>query len=312
MAGPHLVAKEGRIRIESRTAMNRDLVAARLAEGQQGMITTAQLLDAGLSRQAIGARVAGGWLMRRHAGVYQLGVYPGPFGAEAAALLACGERAVISHTTAAGLWRLIVRGGQVHVTVPGAKGRTRAGITVHRAMLEDDEIITRHGIRVTSPARTLLDLASFMPERALDRLVEEAQVQELATRDDLLRAVATGRSRPGIRKFARIVGSPDEPSFTRSEAERRLVELVRAADLPRPRTNARVAGHEVDALWAAQRLVVEVDGWTYHGTREAFERDRRRDGRLLVAGYRVLRITWRQLTREPAKVTAMLGAVLTP
>jgi very-short-patch-repair endonuclease len=276
------------------------------------MITTAQLLDAGLSERAIARCVGSKWLIRRFQGVYQLGVFAGPFGAEAAALLACGPDAVISHRTAAGLWRLVARAGPIHVSSPASVGRKRDGIRPHRVALRDDEVITRRGIRVTSPARTLLDLAPSMPERALDRLVEEAQVQSLATRDDLLRAVAQGRSRPGVRRLAKIVGSPDEPAFTRSEAERRLVELVREAGLPAPRTNTKVAGHEVDALWAAQRLVVEVDGWTYHGTREAFERDRRRDGRLLVAGYRVLRITWRQLTRERAKVIAMLGAVLTP
>jgi very-short-patch-repair endonuclease len=291
--------------------MNRELVAARVAARQQGMITTAQLVDAGLKKQAIRTRAAGGWLTRLHSGVYQLGVFAGPFGAEAAALLACGPAAVISHWTAAGLWRLVQRGGLIHVTAPGGSGRTRAGIAVHDMAL-DDEIITRHGIRVTTPARTLLDLASSMPERALDRLVEEAQVLNLTTRDDLLHIVTKGAGRPGVRKLAAIVGSPDEPAFTRSEAERLLLELVRAAGLPRPHTNARVAGYEVDAHWPLHKLVVEVDGWTYHRTRAAFERDRRRDGRLLVAGYRVLRITWRQLTREPERVTAMLGAILTP
>jgi hypothetical protein len=252
--------------------MNRELVAARLAARQQGMIATAQLLDAGLNKQAIRARVVGGWLTRQHTGVYQLGVFGGPFGAESAALLACGEESVISHSTAAALWRLIARESLIHVIVPGGQGRTRDGIVVHELALTDDDIVTRHGIRVTTPARTLLDLASSMPERTLDRLVEEAQVQNLATRDDLLRAVARGAHRPGVRKLAAIVGSPVEPAFTRSEAERRLVELVRAAGLPAPRTNARVAGFEVDAMWPGDKLIVEVDGSTYHRTREAFER----------------------------------------
>jgi very-short-patch-repair endonuclease len=96
----------------------------------------------------------------------------------------------------------------------------------------------------------------------------------------------------------------------RSEAERRLLELVRAADLPAPQTNTRVAGLEVDMLWPAQRLVVEVDGYEYHGPRVAFERDRRRDARLLAAGYRVLRVTWRQLMTEPERVIAVIAAAL--
>jgi very-short-patch-repair endonuclease len=293
-------------------AMNAECRAAAVAARQQGMITFAQLLDAGLSDRTIRTRVAGEWLARRQHGVYQLGVFAGPFGAEAAAMLACGPDAVISHLAAAGLWRLVKRGGVIHVSAPTGAGRKRGGIIVHELALADDEIVTRQGIRVTTPARTLLDLAHSMPERALDRLVEEAQVQDLVTRGELLRTVERGKGRPGVRKLAAIVGSPEEPAFTRSEAERSLIALVKAAGLPAPRTNTRVAGYEVDAVWPQQRLIVEVDGWTYHRTRAAFERDRARDGRLLVAGYRTLRITWRQLTREPARITAMLGAVLTP
>jgi very-short-patch-repair endonuclease len=98
--------------------------------------------------------------------------------------------------------------------------------------------------------------------------------------------------------------------FTRSEAERRLKALCRRAQLPAPRTNAIVAGYEVDAYWPAHDLVVEVDGYGYHGTRQAFERDRRKDAALQTAGYRVVRITWRRLTTEPLAVSAQLGALL--
>ena len=97
---------------------------------------------------------------------------------------------------------------------------------------------------------------------------------------------------------------------TRSEAERRLLRLVERARLPRPETNARLAGYEVDALWRLQRLIVEVDGYAFHGGREAFEQDRRRDADLMVAGHRVLRVTWRQLTREPEAVAARLAVTL--
>jgi very-short-patch-repair endonuclease len=101
-----------------------------------------------------------------------------------------------------------------------------------------------------------------------------------------------------------------EPSLTRSEAERRLLALIRAARLPPPRTNVRVGGFEVDMLWPAERLVVEIDGFAFHGGCAAFERDRRRDAQLLARGYRVLRITWRQLTREPHAVVATIAAAL--
>ena len=105
-------------------------------------------------------------------------------------------------------------------------------------------------------------------------------------------------------------GAPREPEFTRSEGERRLRPLCKAANLPAPRMNARVAGHEVDAYWPAQRLIVEIDGYRYHGTRRAFERDRRKDAELQAAGYRVVRITYRRLRHEPYSVTAQLGALL--
>jgi very-short-patch-repair endonuclease len=126
--------------------------------------------------------------------------------------------------------------------------------------------------------------------------VEEAQVLRLVTRDEL---------RPDLR-------GTDEPRFTRSEAERRLVTLVRSARLPVPSTNTRVAGLEVDALWPSHRLIVEVDGFAYHGNRAAFERDRRRDAALTAAGYRVVRVTWRQLTDEPHAVVALLARLLPP
>jgi very-short-patch-repair endonuclease len=271
------------------------------------MITTAQLLDAGLSEDAVSARAAGGWLTRVHKSVYRLGVYGGPFAPEAAALLACGPRAALSHESAIAMRGLAERPPRLHVSGTRA---ARAGIHCHRAPLPESDVITVHGLRVTTPARTLLDLSPSMPERALDRLVEEAQVQRLITRDLLLAAIDAGRNRPGVRKLATIVGDPSEPAFTRSEAERRLVELVRAAGLPQPRTNVRIAGYEVDAVWPRHKLIVEVDGWAYHRTQPAFERDRARDGRLLVAGYRTLRITWRQLTRERDRVIAMLAALL--
>ena len=103
-----------------------------------------------------------------------------------------------------------------------------------------------------------------------------------------------------------------EPRLTRSEAERRLLKLIRAAKLPLPVTNTRVAGWEVDAFWPRHRLVVEVDGYAYHGNRAAFERDRRKDAALIAAGYRVVRVTWRQIADEPHVVVALLARLLPP
>ena len=110
--------------------------------------------------------------------------------------------------------------------------------------------------------------------------------------------------------FRELVDLLDEPLFTRSEAERQLTALCRSAGLPLPRTNTRRAGWEVDAVWDAQRLVVEVDGRKFHSPAAKFERDRRKDGELMLANYRVLRITWRRLTREPEQVIALIAAAL--
>jgi very-short-patch-repair endonuclease len=100
------------------------------------------------------------------------------------------------------------------------------------------------------------------------------------------------------------------PSLTRSEAERRLLSLIRDAGLPAPRTNVRIGPYEVDMLWPAARLIVEVDGYAYHASRAAFERDRARDAELQARGYRVIRITWRQIEATAHAVVARLAAAL--
>ena len=285
---------------------------ARIVASQHGLVTTEQLEKAGFGRSQITRRVRGGWLIRRHVGVYQLGVFAGPFGDELAALLACGSRAVLSHWTAAWVFELCRRvAGPLHVTfVEGFPGR-RPGIRPHRAgTLPPCDVVIRHGLRVTTPARTLLDLAASTPRAELERLAEEAQVQRLASPAELLAVVERGAGRPGVAKLRAVLDFIDEPLLTRSEAEKRLRGLCRSAALPMPRMNVKRAGWEVDAVWDAQRLVVEVDGYGAHGPRPQFERDRRKDADLMLAGYRVLRITWRRLTREPEQLIALLAAAL--
>jgi very-short-patch-repair endonuclease len=204
------------------------------------------------------------------------------------------------------------RGGQeIEVLVAEGLAGRRDGIRPHRTChLPACDVVVRHGLRVTAPARTLLDLAGRAPRAELERLTEEAQVQRLASTADLLAVVERGAGRPGVRKLREIVLSLDEPVLTRSEAEQALRALLRSAGLPMPRMNVRRAGWEVDAVWDTERLVVEVDGHRFHSTRARFERDRRKDAELMLAGYRVLRITWHRLTREPDRVIALLAAAL--
>jgi very-short-patch-repair endonuclease len=297
-------------------ALPREIAAerevARIASSQQGLVTTEQLSEAGFGRSQITRRVRGEWLVRRHVGVYQLGVFAGPVAEERAALLACGSRAVLSHWTAAWVFELCRRVvGPIHVTFAEGLAGRRPGIRAHRSStLPDCDVVVKHGLRVTTPARTLLDLAASTPRAELERLTEEAQVQRLASPAEMLAVVERGAGRPGVAKLRAVLDFIDEPLFTRSEAEKRLRALCRSSGLPMPRMNVQRAGWEVDAVWDTQRLVVEVDGYGFHSTRARFERDRRKDADLMLAGYRVLRITWRRLTREPEQVIALLAAAL--
>ena len=291
--------------------MRLDAEIARFALRQHGMITGEQMRSAGVSRRRITSLITSGWLLRRYGGVYQLGPFPGPFGPEHAAMLACGSRGILSRWTAATIHVDWPRPRAVDITFTSGLAGQRPGIRPHRAGdLLPGDVVTRHGLRVTSPARTLLDLAAVAPRDVLERLIEEAQVQNVVSSPELLAMADRGAGKRGVRRFRVLVDLLDEPLFTRSEAERRLIALCRSKKLPLPQTNVRRAGWEVDAVWETQRLVVEVDGHRYHRTRAKFERDRRKDADLMLAGYRVLRLTWYRLTREGREVVGLLDAAL--
>lgn len=282
----------------------RDAALIALA-GRHGVVTTAQLIAAGFSRSAITRRVQAGVLRRVHRGVYAIGPIEAPAARYAAALLACGPAATLSHHTAASLHDLPAH-PQRAIDVTAATRHDHPGIRLHRSPIPRGERTHRHGVAVTTVARTLLDLAAELDARALNRLVEEAELRGHAGAIDGI----LGR-RPRHRGARRLHGARHaEPRLTRSEAEARLLDLIRAARLPLPRTNVRVGRHEVDALWADRRLVVEVDGYRFHASRAAFERDRRRDAELQAAGHRVVRVTWRQLTADAHAVVATLAAAL--
>ena len=274
-----------------------------MAARQRGLVTREQLLDAGLTPDAIDGRLHSGRLHSVHRGVYAVG-HPAlaPLAAEQAALLACGPGSVLSHLTAAVLWELLPAAGPaIHVTVTGGRmPRPPAGVRLHRAAVL--EPARREGLPVTTPVRTLLDLAATATAPQLARALNDAQVRRLISIDELLAAAAGRRGAHALR-----TALEDHHGYTRSRAERQLLALVKRAGLPRPRTNVRVEGFEVDAHWPEARLVVEVDAYGTHGTRTAFERDRLRDARLQSAGFRVLRITWSQLTQRPEAVVASLA-----
>lgn len=266
-----------------------------LAATRHGVVTARDLAAVGLERRAVARRVAQGHLRRLHRGVFLAGPLPGARTREMAAVLAVGHDAAVSHRSAAALWEILPPADEpVDVTVTRGHPRSRPGIRVHRTRRLQHSL--NAGVPVTTPLRTLQDLASAVGSRDLERAIEEAQVRRLVTRQELDRLDSRG--------------ARHEPSLTRSEAERRLLALIRAARLPPPRTNTRVGRYEVDFLWADHRVVVEVDGFAFHSSRAAFERDRARDRDLQLSGYTVLRFTWRQLVDEPEAVVAALAAAL--
>lgn len=226
-----------------------------------------------------------------------------------AAVLACGEKAVLSHRSAAALWGLM-RPSRGPVDVSAASGRRRRGIAVHEGGIVDADRTVVAGIPVTSVARTLFDLAEAIDEKLLERAFEEADRLQLLEMQALEAVCARGHGRRGLRPIRRLIDAARMPEETQSPLEDRVLELCREYDLPLPATGATVLGREVDALWSAQRLMVEADGWTFHGHREAFERDRVRDAAMQVEGYRVIRLTHRRLEREPAVVADELRRLL--
>jgi very-short-patch-repair endonuclease len=276
-----------------------DTVIARLAARQHGVVSRAQLLVAGVTKSAIEARLRGGRLHPLHRGVYAAGHKAiGAKGRAMAAVLACGKGAALSHQSAGALWEIRPPWrGPVHVTAK--QSGKRRGIVVHRAgSLDGCEITRHHGIPVTSPARTLVDLADVLPPRALERALAEAQIRNLIPRGEI-------PSAPGRRIVARRTAP------TRSDLEIRFLALLDAHGLPGPLVNERVLGYEVDMHWPEARLVVELDGYAFHGTRKAFEEDRARDAELQAAGWRVIRVTDRGLDR-PGSVAAQMRRLLTP
>jgi very-short-patch-repair endonuclease len=168
----------------------------------------------------------------------------------------------------------------------------------------------RRRLLVTAPSRTLLDLAEVLTQAALERAFAETQLLGLARRDELFAQLERSPGRHGAAAIRDLLHQDSRPAPTRCEAEARLLAVLRAAGLPPTDVNARVGRYEVDFLWRPERLIVEIDGFAYHASRAAFERDRLRDAELQAAGYRVIRITWRQLEAGHEAVIARLAQAL--
>lgn len=283
---------------------------AALATRQHGVVSRSQLIELGLGSGAIDSRLRSGRLHAVHRGVYAVGHESlSQRGIWLAAVLACGEGAALSHESAATLWGLIEMSPR-SVNVTSAHGRRgRAGISLHTGTVHPGERRTRHGIPVTSVARTLLDMAERPSRKWLRRSYEEADRLGLLHRGELERICQLGVGRRGIPVLRQLMAE-ERSGATRSPLEDVFGTLCKRHRLPLPAVNARLLGFEVDALWARQRLVVELDGFAFHRHRAAFERDRARDAALQAAGYRVVRFTHRRLEQDPAAVAGQLRALL--
>jgi hypothetical protein len=285
---------------------------AEIATFQHGVVSCGQLYELGFGRGAVGHRLAVGRLHRIHVGVYAVGHRRlTVLGRWMAAVLACGEGALLSHRSAAAHWGLVPVGSvPIHVTALLRRPGQRGVATHNVRRLHPDDREARDGIPVTSVARTFLDLAETVRPRQLRRVWEEAERLHLLDVAAVLRVWQRSRGRRGLKPLRALLSDNLRPlPETRSELERRFLDVCHDAGLPAPSVNVLVGGLEVDALWRKERLVVELDGYAFHHTRAAFERDRARDTELQLAGYRVLRVTSRRLVDDPAAVVRAITAL---
>lgn len=269
-----------------------------------------------MGRRAIAARIDRGQLHRLHHGVYKVGYRRiDRRGTWMAAVLAAGEGAVLSHRSAARLWRLLPQASErPAVTVPAGRRVRRPELLVHESPLAEDEWLLDDAIPLTSPFRTIFDLAADAEVRELERAFHEAEARGMTDRVSLPMLLERYPGRRGSRKLIALLGARAPVAITRNDFEEAFSVLVDAHGLLRPRMNADLAirgrFYEIDALWEAQRVAVELDSRSIHGTRKRFESDRQRDRILVAEGYRTMRVTWRQLQEEPAQIVADLKMAL--
>lgn len=269
----------------------------------------------GFTDDVIDGDLRRGRLVADHRGVYSVGhAAKTNSGRAMAAVLACGPGAVLSHLSAAYLHCLLpypAHYAEVDVTVTSRTPPVRPGISVHRTTrLDRRDFRTHDEIPVTRPARTLLDLAARATHSEFEEAFDEAIFKRSVRKPQLDDIIDRSTGRPGISLLRACWAAEASGERNRLQAEKRFSRLVEAAQLPEPTANARVDRFVVDFLWPRHRVVVEIDGFGSHGRRGEFEGDRARDGDLQALDVAVLRVTWRQLTREPFVVVARVAARL--
>src|SRR4051812_41318219 len=293
------------------------------ATRQGGVVSLDQLRDEGVSRQLAAEQAEASHLHRIHRGVYTVGHRSIDRRAQLlAALLACGEGAVLSHGTAAAFHELWdERPHFVDVTVPVEAGRKIDGIRCRRCRYpEPEEVEVRSGLRVTTIARTLVDLAGILDLSALRQVVGRAAIRRKLDLQAVDIAIYNAKGRRGLKALGLTLvpyrTKDGKVPDVRSEFETLVLPQLLDLGLTRPSTNAWLHVDDerflVDFLWERQQVIVETDGRETHETPIAFQSDRRRDQFLAAAGYRVLRITWHQIHGERATVLSRVSRALAP
>jgi putative AbiEi antitoxin of type IV toxin-antitoxin system/uncharacterized protein DUF559 len=286
-----------------------DAAIAAVAAKQNGNINRAQLLGLGLDDDAIRYRVKIGRLFRVFRGVYSVGRRPvTALEWASAAVLACGAGAALSHGSAMALWGYWRHWDKPYeVTVVGDR-RTK-GIRVHRSTtLRRQDMTKQLGIRVTTPARTILDISPRQSDRAFKRTVSNALHSLWLTADQLAEAVGRHRNLPAAKRVAQLLGLPGTP--TRSGWEDEFPVFCERYGLPAPVMGVPIGGYIVDAMFVAERVIVELDSWSYHGDKIAFETDRERDAYMLARGLVTVRVTEERLDGRPREEAQRLHAIL--
>lgn len=300
--------------------MDADAALARLAAGQHGILTAGHASALGLAPDQLWRRVECGLLIAVHRGVYRHAATPeSPRTDLMAAVLACGDGALASHRSAGRVWALReVPRWRPEVTVPGTSRPKATGIVVHRTdTLEPPDTARRHGIPVTSVARTLLDLGSYLPPPVLATTVEDACIRSLVSPPDLVATLERlGRpGRRGARALRRVVSDVVPPDDLDSRLEHDLLLLIRASGAPPPVTQLEtvVGGGrrvEFDFAWPDRRLAVEADGRRWHATSADFQRDLARHNAVTAAGWRLYRYGWADVHQRPDSTRAELAAAV--
>jgi len=225
-----------------------------------------------------------------------------------AALLACGDGAVLSHRSAAAIWDLLTypAAAPAWVTVLPARGAARPGIQIHRAYVRRADRRSRERMPLTSPPRTILDLATSLGSEDLERLIAEAHYRRLASEQELQDQLERNPGKRGNAALRAVLDLPGGPRRTRSPAEREMLRLLRRGRFRGYELNGRIHRFEVDVLWRELNFAVEIDGYEAHSGRLAFERDRLKVATLKARGLDVMPVTARQLRKDPGGVLARL------